>query len=102
MFYEKIQDGGKTISDKECQKTLWAKNFVKIPLSQEINVKKLFTKNFKMTTKNGRKTIFGRTMQDDHVYPGGQKFCQNRSILHCFQDECIFAFYTEFKDGHQI
>ena len=30
-----------------------------------------------------------------------QKFCRNRSISHCFQDKCIFAFYAEFQDGHR-
>ena len=31
----------------------------------------------------------------------GQKFCQNRSISHCFRDKCVFAFYTEIQDGRQ-
>ena len=34
-------------------------------------------------------------------YPGGKIFCRNRSILHCFRDKCIFAFYTEIQDGYQ-
>ena len=34
-------------------------------------------------------------------YPVGQKFCQNRSISHCFQDKCAFAFYAEIQDGRQ-
>ena len=31
----------------------------------------------------------------------GNKFCQNRSISHCFLDKCVFAFYTEIQDGLQ-
>ena len=31
----------------------------------------------------------------------GQKFCQNRSILHRFRDKCDFAFYAEIQDGRQ-
>ena len=30
-------------------------------------------------------------------YPMGPKFCQNCSILHCFQDKCAFAFYAEIQ-----
>ena len=34
-------------------------------------------------------------------YPAGQKFLQNRSISHRFQDKCVFAFYAKIQDGHQ-
>ena len=30
-----------------------------------------------------------------------QKFCQNHSISHRFQDKCTFAFYTEIQDDRQ-
>ena len=30
-------------------------------------------------------------------YPGGNKFCQNCSILYCFRDKCIFGFMHKFK-----
>ena len=32
-------------------------------------------------------------------YPVGQKFCRNRSISHCFQGKCVFAFYAEIQGG---
>ena len=31
----------------------------------------------------------------------GQKFRQNRSILHRFRDKCIYVFYAEIQDGCQ-
>ena len=31
----------------------------------------------------------------------GNNFHQNRSILNCFQDKCVFAFHTEIQDGRQ-
>ena len=37
----------------------------------------------------------------DCRYHKGQKFRQNRSILHRFRDKCVFAFYAETQDGHQ-
>ena len=35
------------------------------------------------------------------IYPVGQKFGCNRSILHRFWDKCIFEFYEGIQDDHQ-
>ena len=46
--------------------TLWIKNFVKIALISHRFVQSGQT--FKVATKNGRKTIFGKIVQVDSVY----------------------------------
>ena len=43
---------------------------------------------------------FWETVADDSVYTlGGQKFCRNRSISHCFQDKHVFVYYVEIQNG---
>ena len=67
--------------------TLRVKNFVEIALSRtisEINTFLRFTLKFKMAAKNGGKTIFGKVASRLSIYPGGQKYRQNRSISHRF------------------
>ena len=84
--------------------TLQVKNFVKIDLCctvSEIIVLLRFTQKFKMAAKNGRENDFWGKSPVDCRYPVGQKFCQNRFILHSYRDECLFHFYAEIQDGHQ-
>ena len=40
-----------------------------------------------------------RFYEKSSVDSADQKFCQNRSISHRFQDKCTFAFYTEIQHG---
>ena len=42
-------------------------------------------------SKNGEKMIFGKSPVDS------SKFCLHCSVLHRFQDKCVFAFYKKFK-----
>ena len=60
-----------------------------------------FMQKFKMTAKNGWKTIFGKLVNRLCRYPMGQKICWNHSVLHPFRDKCVFAFYAEIQDGCQ-
>ena len=45
--------------------------------------------------KKKRENDFGKRSQMTPGYPGGQKFCRNCCILHCFQDKGVIAFYAE-------
>ena len=82
---------------------LGVKNFVEITLSCSVSMINMFlhfTQKFKMAAKMA-KNDFWKKQSDACQYPGGKKFCRNRSISHNFQDKCIFAFYTEFQDDCQ-
>ena len=57
-----------------------------------------FTQKFKMVTKNGRKTIFGKSRQLTLLIPWRSKIRQNHSISHRFPDKCVLA---EIQDGRQ-
>ena len=89
-------------SPADSMDALQVKNFSKITLVSEINVILSFTQKYKIAAKIGRKTIF---LEKSPVHclniHGGQTFCQNRSILHCFQDKCVFMFYADIQDGLQ-
>ena len=61
-----------------------------------------FMQNFKMAAKNGLENNFWGKLPVDCRYLEGQKFCQNRSILHSYRNECVFAFYTEIQDGRNM
>ena len=92
---------------------LEAKNFVQIAVFcsiSELNVFLHFTQKFKMATKNGRKTVCGKSEHMDTM--GDHKCCQNYFILHNFQEKCFIlhrfrkkkvffwgAFYTKIQDG---
>ena len=71
------------------------KNFAEIALFctiSVINVFLCFTQKFKMATKNGEKTVFGKKCHLSLWIPwggGGQKFQRNHSISHRFRDKCI-------------
>ena len=58
-----------------------------------------FMQKFKMATKSGGKTMFGKSTV--YLYPVVQKFCQNRSISLRFQDKRVFAFYAKIQDDCQ-
>ena len=47
------------------------------------------------------KRFLGKLASTLCSYPVGQKFCQNRSISHRYQDKCVFVFYAEIQDGRQ-
>ena len=47
------------------------------------------------------KQFLGKVASTLCRYPVGQTFCQNRSILLCFQDKLVFALNAELEDGHQ-
>ena len=56
--------------------TVGVKNFVEIALSGtvfKINMFLYFTQNFKVATKNGGKTIFGKQLQITLCMPWGSK-----------------------------
>ena len=79
-FKMATKNGGKIIFGKSRQETLqniqWIKNFIEITLSRtvsKINVFLPFTQKFKMATKNGRKTIFGKSHQETLKIPCGSK-----------------------------
>ena len=74
-------------------------SFGKIALSysiSEINALLRFMQKYKMAAKSCQKAIF---CKKSPVEPAGPKFRRNRSILHHFQDKCVFAFYIEIQDG---
>ena len=62
-----------------------------------------FTQKFKMATKNGGKTIFGKSHQLTLLITclGGKKFRPNCCISHRFPDKCVFTLYAEIQDGRQ-
>ena len=113
MFYTEIQDGcqngGKTIFGKNCQSTLGdtptIKNFNEITLSgivSEINAVLHFTQKFKMATKNGGKTIFGKNHKLPPIPCLGVKNSDEIAVSHTFfRDKCVFTFDAEIQDGPQ-
>ena len=66
----------------------------------EITLSIHYLQNFKMAAKNGIKQFWEKGLMALQI-TSGQKFNQNHSILHCFPDKYIFAFYTEFQGDHQ-
>ena len=108
---------------------LWVKSFVKIALSRsvsEINAFLCLTQKLRvsgkveialslsvseinvflhfMHPKNPKvagKPFLTKVASRVCIYPGGQKFCRNRSISLRFRDKRVFAFYAEIQDGHQ-
>ena len=78
--------------------TLGVKNFAQIALSHtisEINAFLHFMKKFKMATKNGRKTIFGKIRQMTlQILLSGQK-----SLFFTPFPRCVYAFYAEIQDS---
>ena len=91
VFYAEIQDGHKNgrkqiwqnLSDDSLH-TLFGKNLIKIALSyivSEINEFYVFYTEFQNCLEND----FWHQVPDGLEYPGGEKFCQNHSILHSFQ-----------------
>ena len=54
-----------------------------------------------MVAKSSGKVIFTKDPSILFIYPVGQKFRRNRSILHHFRDKYTFAFYAEIQDGRQ-
>ena len=84
-----------------CRDTLWFKNFVEIALSSRVFeiyaflCFAIFAKNSKI--QNGRhfwrdKIFLKIGMATLQIYPVGQKFRRNRSILQGFRDISIFMF----------
>ena len=60
------------------------------------------TQKFKMAAKSGRKTILGKSCQYALQIPCESKIASKiASILLCFRDKRVFAFYTEIQDGRQ-
>ena len=59
------------------------------------------TQKFKMPAKNGGKWFWVKLASRLSRYDGGQKFYQNHSFLHSFQNRCVFWFYAEIQDGHK-
>ena len=47
--------------------------------------------------KWGKKRFLEKVASRLCRYPAGQKFRQNRSILLCFRDKCLFAFYAQIQ-----
>ena len=96
---------GETIVDKKYQMTLYApraKNFVEITVSCtvfKINMLLCFMPNSRCQQEKKKKKkgkhFLAKKVTDDCVYPGYQKFHQNRTILKDFRDKCLFEFYTE-------
>ena len=86
-------------SPVECSYTVWVKNFVEIAPAlsvSEINAFLHFTQKLRLAANSGQK-VASRPC----IYPVGQIFCQNCSLLLRFQDKCIFAVYAEIHDGPQ-
>ena len=76
IFWEKL-----TVDSAD---TLLVKNFVEMALSHTVSEIKDFTQKFKMAAKKGGKTFFGKDASRLCRYCGGQTFCQNHFISHCF------------------
>ena len=50
--------------------------------------------------EDGRKNFLRKVASTLWRYSVGRKFHRNHSVLHCYQDKCVFyAFYTENQDG---
>ena len=85
--------------------TLGVKYFVEIALSctvSEINAFLRFTQKFKMAAKNGGENDFWEKLPGKAAYTlQVKKSCRNCSILHPFQDKCVFAFNAEIQDDRQ-
>ena len=96
-FWEKVVD--------DSGDTLGVKKVVIITFSctvLEINAFLRFTKKLKMAAKNDGKRIFGEKRQITLRIPWGSKILLKAlSILHRFQDKCVFVFYAEIQDGCQ-
>ena len=88
-FYPEIKVG--------CQK-LWSNDFVKNSPVDSAYI----TQIFKMVAKSGGKTLGQKVASRLCIYPVGQIFCQNLSLLLRFQDKCIFAEMQKFMMASKI
>ena len=101
-FKMDAQNGRGQFSDKLTDVSVYTicpKYLVQIALSHSffyINAFLCLTQKFKMATKNGERTISFHKLEGDHAYT---LHPQNSAISHHFQDNCVFAFYTEIRDG---
>ena len=92
VYYAEIHDGRQKWpennfwekSPDDSAHTLEVKYFTEITLAHKVSKINVlhFTQKFKMTTKNGGKTIFGKRVLCR--YPSHQKFHRNCSVSHCF------------------
>ena len=84
------KSGGKVIFCKKSPVgyayTLWVKNIVEIALSRtvsKINALLHFMQKFKIAAKVAGKRFLLEVASRRFIYPVGQKFRRNHSILHC-------------------
>ena len=91
LFFERVTD--------DSAYTLWAKTFFEIDLSRtvsHINAFLCFTQIFKMVTKNGGKTIFGKKWQMT-TYTLWVKNCPNFSSSTISEMNTFLRFMQKFK-----